>query len=242
MITVFILTYRGINYFDQWFNPANYSTDTQFYIVDNGSQFIPSRLRHLHKYSTSRNIGCAGGMNLIAHIAFDHMGLDKIIVGQDDGKFTQEMLDKVWERITPDALVGGYNRSFDFALFGLHRDLYRGVGEFDENLIFGGCEDNDYKHRMKLANKTLAQMNYDANLNCSLSSKLDDGTLKQTGVYNATYIQMKWGMNYEFTHPFNDPHINKDNIPMQQGLLDVYGDITEYPSKTEYLAFLKGVS
>jgi hypothetical protein len=235
MITVFILTYKGIDYFDRWFHPSNY-VNTQFYIIDNGSQSFPERLQSRLLYATAQNIGCAGGLNLLSHIAFDHMGLDKIIVGQDDGKFTQQMLDEMWANITPDTFVGGYNRSFEFALFGFHRDLYRAVGDLDENFIFGGCEDNDYKHRMKLLNKRLWPMNYDANLNCSLSSKLDDGTLKETGKYNAIYIQLKWGANYEFVRPFNDPQMH--NIPIQQGLLDVYGKIDEYPSKTEYARFV----
>ena len=238
MTAVFILGYRGIDYFDQWFDPSNYSEATSFYIVDNGSQTFPDRLQSMNLYSTSRNIGCAGGWNLICHIAFDYMNLDKIIIAQEDGQFDQQMLDAMWENISSDTLVGGYNRSFEFALFGLHHDLYRAVGDFDENFIFGGCEDNDYKHRMKLLNKKLAQMNYDANLNCSLSVKLEAEMLKEPGKYNAIYIHLKWGKDYEFVHPFNDPQMNKDTIPIQQGLIDVYGDIVEYPSKTEYLAFL----
>ena len=240
MTAVFILTYRGLDYFDKWFSPLNYSDETTFYIVDNGLQTFPARLQSRYVYSTSRNVGCAGGWNLISHIAFNHMNLDKIIIGQDDGQFSQQMLDQMWENISPDTLVGGYNRSFEFALFGLHRDLYRDVGDFDENFIFGGCEDNDYKHRMKLANKQLLQMNYDANLNCSLSVKLEADVLAKTGKYNVIYIEMKWGKNYEFIHPFNDPQINKDNIPIQQGIRDVYGDVTEYPSKSEYTRFLSG--
>ena len=235
---VFILGYCGIGYFDGWFDPSNYSETTSFYIVDNGSQTFPNRLQSRHVYSSSRNIGCAGGWNLISHIAFDYTNMDKIIIAQEDGQFNQQMLDEMWENISSDTLVGGYNRSFEFALFGLHRDLYRDVGDFDENFIFGGCEDNDYKHRMKLMNKQLLQMNYDANLNCSLSVKLEADVLAKTGVYNGNYIEMKWGKNYEFVHPFDDPQMNKDNIPIQQGLIEVYGDITEYPSKDEYAKFL----
>ena len=234
MTNVFILTYRGIDYFDQWFDPSNYDGTTNFYIVDNGSQVFPGRLEYMKVCATTRNIGCAGGINLLSHIAFDYMGLDKIIVGQDDGKFTQQMLDDTWNNISPDVFVGGYNRSFEFALFGLHRDLYREVGDLDENFIFGGCEDNDYKHRMKLAGKQLIQMNFDANLNCSLSAKLESDVLEVSGKYNAAYIQMKWGVNYEYVHPFNDPTLNKDNILIQQGIRDVYGDVEEYPSRSEY--------
>jgi len=237
MTDVFILTYRGIGYFDRWFNPSNYSEDTRFCIVDNGSQVFPKRLLDKKVYATTRNIGCAGGLNLLSHIAFDHMELDKIIVGQDDGMFTQAMLNNIWANITNDVFVGGYNRSFEFALFGMHKDLFREVGDFDENFIFGGCEDNDYKHRMKLLNKQLLPMNYDADLNCSLSSKVEGDILKETGKYNAMYITMKWGPNYEYIYPFNDQRINKDNIPIQQGLIDVYGEVSEYPSRTEYDKF-----
>ena len=69
-------------------------------------------------------------------------------------------------------------------------------------------------------------------MNCSYTSRLveESEKLKATGVYNATYIAMKWGRNYEYTTPFNLPD---GEVPMQSGIKDVYGDITEYPSKTE---------
>ena len=234
MIPVFILTYRGIDYFNEWFDPTNYSDEVQFYIVDNGGQTIPQNLWYLHEFTTSRNVGCAGGLNLMSRIAFEHMELDAMIIGQDDGKFTQSMLEQIWENISPDTFVGGYNRSFEFALFGLHSTLYYDVGPFDENFIFGGCEDNDYKHRMKLAGKKLLPMDFDANLNCSLSAQVEGDMLRKTGVYNAAYIGMKWGTNYEYTHPFNDPSLHKDNIPVQQGIRDVYGEVDKYPSDSEF--------
>ena len=31
-----------------------------------------------------KNIGCAGGFNLICYIAFEYLGLEKIIIGQED--------------------------------------------------------------------------------------------------------------------------------------------------------------
>ena len=241
-MNVFILTYRGLEYFNTWFNPSIYSSDVKFHIIDNGQQKVPERLKSYMTYATSKNIGYAGGVNLMCHIAFDHMKLDKIILGQDDGQFTQLMLSQIDSLTTPDTLIGGYDRGFDFALMGLHSQLYNTVGELDENFIYGGCEDNDYKHRMQLAGKSLHSMNYDANLNCSYSSLVEGEALKPSGVYNATYIAMKWGFTYEYINPFNDVTLSPFQLmPFQQGILDVYGDLNEYPSKTEFARYMATV-
>ena len=234
MIRLLFLSYRALGYMNQWFHPEAFPESNEYYIVDNGQQSVPDKLSPYILWQTEKNTGFSGGVNILAHIAFDKLGFEKIIVGQDDAQFTQDMLENIWLKTDSNTLVGAYNRSFEFALFGLHHELFRTVGDFDENFIFGGCEDNDYKHRIKLAGKQVVGLNYDASMNCSYSSMVEGDKLKLPGVYNATYIKMKWGSAYEYSHPFNDNSLSPfGEMPMQSGITDVYGDISEYPSKTE---------
>ena len=241
---VFILTYRGIDYFNNWFKESNYPSTTRFHIVDNGQQTIPKSLKHLVTYATSQNIGCAGGWNLMCKIAFNHLGLDRAIIAQDDGQFTQKILDDVWVNITNDTFVGAYDfywptyREVNFGLFGIHKELYEDVGEFDENCVLIYYEDNDYEHRMKLANKKFASAHFDAHMNASLTSTID--ICKNGADSNDMYMQSKWGKNYtEFVHPFNNLSMSfRDLMPIRQRVIDVYGNIMEFPSQLEFKKFL----
>ena len=245
---VFILTYRGIDYFNQWFKESNYSSTTRFHIVDNGQQTIPENLKHLVIYSTIQNIGCSGGFNLMYNIAFNYMGLDQIIIAQEDGLFNQQMLDEIWSNITSDKIVGGYgfpwktDRKINFGIFGIHKSLYSCIGDWDENCVFAYYEDNDYEHRINLANKNGLMLNYDGRANCSLTLKIEPNMLNGAARDNEIYMRSKWGTNYsEFAHPFNNPSMSfSELMPIQQTVKDVYGNITEFPSQTEFKRFLAG--
>ena len=63
-------------------------------IIDNGNQNIEG----FQLYQLDRNIGCSGGFNLICYIGFQYLGLEKIIIGQEDTipeeSELQELLDK----------------------------------------------------------------------------------------------------------------------------------------------------
>lgn len=238
MITVFILTYVGMDYLNSWFDASVYSEGVEFHIVDNGKQEIPERLKPYVIHQTSRNVGCAGGWNLCCHLGFGWLDREKIIVGQDDGMFNESILEEVDRHTTPNQLVGTYDRSFDFSLFGIHRDLFNEVGEFDENFINVGCEDNDYKHRLKLNGKTLYNLGVTANMNSNFTVKTVPDRLEVSSQYNDYYIKRKWGKDYEYTCPFNDPDIATDDPPIQKAMIQTHGEITEFPSKTEYQRFL----
>lgn len=206
---VFILGYNRAQYLSNWWNQVNaqqpFSDDTKFYYIDNGQQsyrddFLNSILLH----ETESTIFCAGGWNLIAHYAFELLGLEKIIIGQEDAIFTQEIVDAVWNNTTPTNIQGTYDRSFEFSLFGLHQDVYKTVGEFDENFIQAGCEDNDYKHRCKMKGITIGCLGVSANYNESSTSEI------RKNLGNEQYIFEKWGhpVNtdnrvYEYREPFN---------------------------------------
>ena len=78
MIKYFILSYRGAKELETNFD-VNKFNQTKIYIVDNGQQNFTKHKSHLY-YSTSRNIGCAGGWNLICKIAFEHLHYHQIII------------------------------------------------------------------------------------------------------------------------------------------------------------------
>ena len=75
MINYFILGYQGFDYFKEKFEKNKYP-NTVIRIIDNGNQ----RISGYQHYKTKKNIGCAGGWNLICYIAFERLGLEKIVI------------------------------------------------------------------------------------------------------------------------------------------------------------------
>ena len=71
---LFILGYGSSKFLDAWIDPLKFP-NTTIRIVDNGQQQYSDRLKEFVYYTTSRNLGCAGGWNLICQIAFDTIGL-----------------------------------------------------------------------------------------------------------------------------------------------------------------------
>lgn len=231
--TVFILTYMGLDYFTRWSELVRSVPDIQFVIVDNGNQKIPTELETYPIFQTSKNLGCAGGWNTISHIAFNMFNMDKIVIGQDDAMFDMQMLNKIWEESNDETIAGAYDRAFEFSLFGLTQTFWNEVGMFDENFIYVGCEDNDYKQRAKLLNKKVLCLNYSADMNRSLSSRYITEVAKPANVYNVEYLTAKWGTNSEFICPFNDCSMTPKDLQIFDGLRDVYGDIDKFPSLYE---------
>lgn len=232
--TVFILTYLGLPYFVKWSHLVRESQNIQFVLVDNGNQNLSGVINEFPIIQTSENIGCAGGWNLACKLAFEFFTLDKCVIGQDDAIFDEVMIESVWKHTTDDTLVGAYNRSFEFSLFGITKVLYNTVGKFDENFIYVGCEDNDYKHRIKLSNKFVKSLNYSADMNSNLSSKFITENAREANEYNVNFIEYKWGKQYQYTHPFNNPLLNFNECQIYDGLMEVYGDIKKFPSELEY--------
>lgn len=235
--TVFVLTYLGLPYFLEWSRTIREMSNIQFVIVDNGLQDVTSIIPTCPIIQTSQNIGCAGGWNLSCKFAFDYFGLDKVIIGQDDAIFDNVMIENIWNATGDDLLVGAYDRSFEFSLFGITKNLYSAVGVFDENFIYVGCEDNDYKHRIKLANKTVNSLNYSASMNSNLASKFITENAKPANIYNTQFIEQKWGKQYEYQTPFNNPDYKLNECQIYDGLIDVYGQIDKFPSDLEYENF-----
>lgn len=206
MIHVFILGYSGADYFSHWHSQVSYGDDIKFYFVDNGQQHLTEVIQDMLIYQTTKNIFCAGGWNLICDIAFNDLKLDKIIIGQEDAIFTDEILKEISNQTLPSRICGTYDRSFEFSLFGLHAETYKRVGQFDENFILGGNEDNDYKQRCKLKNIDVVCLNISADYNRSLTGNLR----AHYNDINSKYLHKKWGQPisnanriYEYEIPFN---------------------------------------
>jgi hypothetical protein len=228
---IFVTTYRGLEYFKTWSNEVRKLPDVQLVIIDSGTQEAVGDFTDFPIYQCSQNIGCSGCWNLAANIGFNLYGVDKIIIGQDDAIFNENIIEHIWEETNDDTLAGAYNRGFEFSFFGLTKNLYNTVGMFDENFIYAGCEDNEYTHRMKLFNKKVKGLQYSADMNISLNSSTVVAPIRQ---YNATYLHAKWGQSYEYTHPFNDTNHKPSECGIYSGLIDVYGEITTFPSLVEY--------
>lgn len=232
---VFILGYNANDYFVSWFNLANYSDNYQFYFIDNGNQKLnPYITENFKVYTTSTNVGCAGGWNLICDIAFNHMNLEKVIVSEEDSRFSLEILDALWENSDPTTLTTTYNNGFGYALYCMHRDIFNNVGRFDENILWAGCEDNDYDHRCKLHNVKNLNLDIPSHFNGNSTSTDPNSPSLKVGQHNAQYVKEKWG-DYQYTIPFNG------QPPFQfDPLLEYYfGKLSEFPSVTEFKKYIK---
>lgn len=227
---VFITTYKGFDYFKTWYDWIKDAENTQLVGIDSGNQSSVDGFTDFPIYRSSINVGCSGCWNLAAHIGFNVYGFDKILIGQDDAIFNERMVEHLWNETNDDTLAGAYNRGFEFSLFGLTREFYKTVGMFDENFIYAGCEDNDYTHRAKVLGKNVKGLNYSANMNISLNSST---VVQPVRDYNGTYLHTKWGMQYEYTHPFNDPTQSPAHCGIHSGLTDVYGNVEKFPSLIE---------
>jgi GT2 family glycosyltransferase len=216
MIHVFILGYNRAQYFSEWFQKVNaqipFQPNKKFYYIDNGQQeYTDDFLSDILIHKTESNIFCAGGWNLICDIAFKHLNLDKIIIGQEDAVFTDDILNQISQTTTPNQVCGTYDRGFEFSLYGIHKDTFSNIGRFDENFFLVGCEDNDYRHRCKMKGVDILGLNISANNNESSTSGPE-----RSSTDNGSYLEQKWGkLNltdstiYEFKQPFD----SSDPIP-----------------------------
>lgn len=198
--SLFILTYQGIDELASWFEPSKF--DIPVYIIDNGKQKIPERLKNYIIHSTEENIFCSGGMNLCTSIGFDYLKSEKILLTQDDAKFTNTDVKTVLEATTENCIVGGRNDWWYYCFLGLHKAVYNKVGKFDENYLYGTCEDNDFHFRSLL----LGVQHKTANLYIPNKNLSSPAISHKYGNYE--YLIEKWGPEkswgvYTYTTPFN---------------------------------------
>lgn len=232
---VFILGYNACDYFCEWFHYNNYSEEYQFYFIDNGQQILSPKITEgMPVYVTSRNIGCAGGWNLICDIAFNSLNLDRVIVGEEDALFSQEILDSLWDNSDPRRLMTTYNNGFGYALYCMHSKIFEEVGRFDENILWAGCEDNDYNHRCNLAGVEVYNLDVPSFYNGNSTSTDPTSPSLKVGKHNADYVKDKWG-DYKYTVPFDGIAPFKFD-PL---LVEHFGNILEFPSQTEYKLYIQ---
>lgn len=232
LYNLFILGYGSSKFLDAWIEPTNFQ-NTTIRIIDNGNQKYSDRLQQYLYYQTTQNLGCAGGWNLICQIAFDTLGLEKVIISNEDNLYTEEYLEALYNQCTPTNIAGTYDRAFEFSLFCIHRDTYKTVGMFDENVIMAAGEDNDYKYRCQLQGVTVSSLNISADYN---ASETGGDSIPDIRDANIQYVLTKWN-NYTSKIAHNNIEFNTNpELYISSRLRERYNsDI--FPSILEYNKF-----
>lgn len=231
----FVLGYNAINYFNEWYDRPQFQNTTMRFI-DNGRQQIPTEMIANVIHQNEQNIGCAGGWNLACDIGFNHFGFEKIIVGQEDGRISEEIFEALLERCTPTMLCGTYNNSFEFSTYAIHRETFSKVGRFDENFMFVGCEDNDYKHRCKLNGVEISTLGISHYYNASIANN-NEVTPRRASTHNAEYIDRKWN-NYTYSKPFSGVPTPK----YTDYFTEIFGTPEVWPSEFEFSKYKQSVT
>lgn len=230
----FVLGYNAIQYFADWYDRDQFK-NTVLRFVDNGNQIVPQSISDIQIHHNQQNIGCSGGWNLICDIGFNYYNLDKIIVGQEDGRVSEEVFEALLNVCDENNMCGTYNNGFEFSTFAIHRETYNKIGRFDENFVFVGCEDNDYKYRASLANVNIHTLGISHTYNCSIANN-DNVKPKKASTHNADYMERKWG-NYQYKLPFNGNEEQK----YTDYFVELYGKPEKFLSELEFELFKKNV-
>tara|TARA_Y100000590_G_C15690481_1_gene1003245 strand:- start:1189 stop:1956 length:768 start_codon:yes stop_codon:yes gene_type:complete len=247
MINYFLLAYQGFDYFREKFDKKKYP-NTILRIIDNGNQKINGH----QLYETKKNIGCAGGWNLICYIAFEYLGLEKIIIGQEDAIVEENEMKDMLEKCNENTISTLIKPHFEFSTFALHKKTFTKIGMFDENCIDAYCEDADYKQRCYLNKVKIESLNKSPERNFGISRKINK-RIYDTITVNRIYIREKWGKSinknkialmdeqppYEFKKPFNKNNLDSNFIPITERMRKIQ-DLKDnkIPSQEEILKFL----
>ena len=247
MINYFLLGYQGFNYFKEKFDKKKYPK-TILRIIDNGNQKITGH----QLYETKKNIGCAGGWNLICYIAFQYLGLEKIIIGQEDTIVEENEMNEMLEKCNENLISTLMKPHFEFCSFALHKKTFEKLGMFDENCIDAYCEDADYKQRCYLNGIKIESLNKSQDRNFGIARKINK-RIYDTIAVNRIYIKEKWGKSinknqiaqldeqppYEFRYPFNKNNLDSNFIPITKRMRMIHNlKDNKTPSQEEILKFL----
>jgi hypothetical protein len=246
---VFVLTYTTAQHFFDTVKPIE---NFNYYLIDNGNQKYNATFG-CNFFTCSRNIGCAGGWNLICKIAFDHLDLDKIIITQDDANIPSELMIQALEETEGLCITGVIQPFFEFSTFVITKEVWNLIGKFDENFIYVYSEDADYKQRCMLKGVVINSL-YASNKNTNSSASLKNNPSINRIQYNRDYLQTKWGVSinpslsarqdgqppFKNKSPFEQEGFNLpiDYIPLSSRISKIYGSITDFPSEIEYRRFL----
>jgi GT2 family glycosyltransferase len=153
--------------------------------------------------------------------------------GNEDNLYLEEYLEALYEQCTPTNIAGTYDRAFEFSLFCIHRDTYKKVGMFDENVLLVGGEDNDYKYRCTLHGVNISCLGISADFNASATG---GDTVPVVRDENIRYVVNKW-KNYTSNEAFDNPKLTNNperNITLRLG--DAY-KVNTFPSIIEFREF-----
>jgi len=224
MINYFLLAYQGFDHFREKFDKKKYP-NTTLRIIDNGNQ----KIEGYEIYKTKNNIGCAGGWNLICYIGFEYLGLEKIIIGQEDTIVEEKEMEELLEKCNENTIATLIKPHFEFSTFALHKKTFIKIGMFDENCIDGYCEDADYKQRCYLNGVKIKSLEKSPERNLGMSRRKNK-RIYDTITVNRIYIKQKWGTSinkddlsfrdeqppYEFKNPFNKKNLDTNFIPITE--------------------------
>jgi hypothetical protein len=255
---IFVLSYCGAQEFFDTINIKEFP-DSTFYFIDNGNQkYTPSF--DCFTYTTSHNLGCAGGWNLICDIAFNYFKLENIIITQDDATYTNEQLEDALLETNEYSLTGVYQPYFEFSCFALNKHTYSKVGRFDENFIYVYSEDADYKQRCMLSNIIVNSLMHESKQNNKSLTLKKQPSLNRIR-YNREYLKFKWGDSihpspiarsdsqapFEARTPFNHSgSFSVSFVPLTDRIKNIYPEIyknsleSRLPSVIEYDKFISG--
>lgn len=227
MHNVFVLSYSRANDFFNTYSPHK---DIKYHLIDNGNQSFEA-FDNCFVYATDSNIGCAGGWNLIASIAFDYFGLDKILITQDDITLPDYLFLEAFDLHEEGSILGIFQPFFEFSSFILSKSVYEKVGKFDENFKFVYAEDADYKQRCLHSCIPIKSMYWSGAYNSSASIFDDPGVNNLQG--NLEYLREKWGPSIN-----NNLEANLDNQPPYEYSRPKKPMWYSEPSELEYNRFL----
>jgi GT2 family glycosyltransferase len=231
---LFILGYGSSKFLDAWIDPLQFK-NTTIRIVDNGQQQYSNRLQPYIYHVSSRNLGCAGGWNLICQIAFDQLNLEKVIISNEDNLYSEEYIEALYKQCTPSNIAGTYDRAFEFSLFCIHRDTYKTVGMFDENVIMAAGEDNDYKYRCQLHGVTITSLNISADYN---ASETGGDSIPDIRDENIRYVTNKWSNYNSLTAHGDSKYNNHPELYISERLKTLY-QTEQFPSIIEFNSLIK---
>ena len=225
-----VLGYNAVDYFARWWDVSKFP-NTKMRFIDNGKQTFPEHLQNILTHQNQQNIGCSGGWNLALDIAFNHLDLEKVIIGQEDARVSEDIFEALLSECTPTTICGTYNNGFNFSTYAMHRETFNRIGRFDENFVYVGCEDNDYMHRAKLADVEIKSLGVPHHFNASIANNNNVVPVRSSR-HNADYITRKWN-NYMYTIPFGGEETPK----YTEYFTELYGTPELWPSETEFKLF-----
>jgi hypothetical protein len=247
---VFVLSYSAASSFFTRTSPLN---TANYYFIDNGNQEYQSTF-DCRFFTCSRNIGCAGGWNLICKIAFEHLCLDKIVITQDDAHIAPHHIDQALQETEGLCITGVIQPFFEFSTFAITREVWERVGAFDENFVYVYSEDADYKQRCMLSGVVVNSL-YVPNRGSNDSASIKNNPAINRILYNREYLLHKWGPSihpnpnaradgqppFEYKTPFcaDVPDLPLDFVLRTKRISNIYGHSESFPSEQEYERFLE---